>query len=79
MLDPGCDAHFADAFTALRTVWRWDEYELKRPVIALIAPGVDGDFALLAADSEYHLSGMLDILIREFIVAGFQVESGKQS
>jgi hypothetical protein len=79
VLDPGCDAHFADAFTALRKVWRWDEYELKRPVIALIAPGVDGDFALLAADSEYHLSGMLDILTREFIVAGFQVESGKES
>jgi hypothetical protein len=75
VLDPAGDAGFADAFTALRQVRRWGEYDLKWPALALIAPGIDGDFALLAADSEQHLSGMLGVLSREFIAAGFQVEA----
>ena len=30
VLDPGCTAHFADAVTDLRKVYRWDEEALKR-------------------------------------------------
>ena len=77
VLDPAGEAGFADAFTALRQVRHWDEYDLKWPALALVAPGVDGDFALLAADSAQHLSGILGVLNREFIAAGFQVETAR--
>jgi hypothetical protein len=30
VLDPGGTAHFADAFTDLRKVYRWDDEDLKR-------------------------------------------------
>ena len=75
VIDPACKASPADALAALRRPGRWDRYILVPPVIAAIAPGVDGDYALLAADSEQRLSAILAALGRDFTAAGFQIKS----
>jgi hypothetical protein len=74
VLDPDCEVAVTHALTALRTLDDWDQYALAPPVRALIAPGVDGDYAMLAADSAQNLDAMIGMIAAECMAAGFQMK-----
>jgi hypothetical protein len=74
VLDAACDVSGANALSALRRLGHWDGYIFAPPVVAAMAPGIDGDYALVATDSERRLAAILAILMREFTAAGFQIE-----
>jgi hypothetical protein len=58
VVDPLCDDTCA-VLAALRTRRNWQEFELSPPVIALLAPIVDGQGAILCTQSEDKLQGLV--------------------
>jgi hypothetical protein len=75
VLDPESSAPAEHALRALRQFGTWNGFTLTPPVIALVAPGVDGDYAMVAADTERRVSDMLEVLVRAFAGAGFAVHN----
>lgn len=59
----------------LRRLARWTGFVFGAPVIALVVPGVDGDYAMLAAESEERLSEILRPLAQSFVEAGFHLNN----
>jgi hypothetical protein len=75
VLDPKSSAPAEHALRALRQFGTWNGFALTPPVIALVAPGVDGDYAMVAADTERRVSDMLEVLVQAFAGAGFAVRT----
>lgn len=73
VLDPNSSAPAEHALRALRQFGTWNGFALTSPVIALVAPGVDGDYAMVAADTERRVSDMLGVLVQAFAGSGFVV------
>lgn len=71
VLDAAQPGNRNEAVRALSVLRDWREFRFAEPVRALVAPGVDGDFILVAAASEERLGGLLDCLARSFRGAGF--------
>ena len=59
------------AVRALSVNRDWRSFTFPDSVLALVAPGVYGDWILVAAASEERLGVVLDCLIRSFRAAGF--------
>lgn len=70
VLDAGA-ANAAEAVRALSVNRDWRGFAFPEPVLALVAPGVDGDFILVAAATEERLSEVLENVVRSFGKAGF--------
>ncbi len=69
--DPG------EAVRELSVKRDWRGFAFREPVRALVAPGVDGDFILVAAATEEKLEGVLRPVVRSLREAGFSISASE--
>ncbi len=70
VLDPSSEAGRDAALVTLSTRRDWVDFTFQPPIRALLTPGVDGDFALLCAQSSSELSRMTGLISLAFLKDG---------
>lgn len=65
VLEPDMGSRFGPAIEAVRTRRVWSDFPVGAPILATVAPAVDGNGALVATASETQLARILALVERE--------------